>query len=222
MIKCIIIEDEPLARDLLTRYIQSTDGLQLLGSAEDAEEAQQQINTYKPDLIFLDIKLPDISGINFYKSLIHKPKVIFTTAYSEFAVEGFELEAVDYLLKPFGYERFLAAVNKLKSQLESEIDDIIIIKEDKKSYRVKLSSILFIESLGDYVKYHTHEKSYLATDTLKSLASSLPSNFLRIHKSYIVCLDHIEYLEGNRLKVNDQMLPLGYAYRESVSRLFKK
>lgn len=218
----MIIEDEPLAKDLLERYIQSTDGLSLIGVAEDAEEALALINQNYPDLLFLDIKLPGITGLDFYKSLIHKPKVIFTTAYPEFAVDGFELEAVDYLLKPFGYDRFLTAVNKTKERSTADQEGVVILREDKKAYRVKLASIQYIESLGDYVKYHTSDKTYITSETLKSLKNTLPTSFMRVHKSYIVSLDHIQYMEGNRLKVNEEMLPVGYAYRESVSKLFKK
>ena len=223
MIRCMIIEDEPLAKDLLERYIMETDGLTLVAIAEEAEEALSEIESNKPDLLFLDIKLPGISGLNFYKTLIKRPKVIFTTAYPEYAVDGFELEAIDYLLKPFAYERFLSAISKVKILLDSTPNqDVIIIKEDKKSHRIKLSSISYIESLGDYVKFHTLDRTYLSSETLKSLELSLPSSFIRTHKSYIVSLDAIDYMEGNRVKVNDQMLPVGYAYRESVSKLFKR
>lgn len=222
MITCMIIEDEPLAKDLLERYINETDELSLIAYAEDAEEAIQTIETSQPDLLFLDIKLPGTSGLNFYKTLIKKPKVIFTTAHPEFAIDGFELDAVDYLLKPFAYERFLSAVNKVKNFMSVDSQDHIIIKEDKKSYRVKLSSIHYIESIGDYVKFHTSEKVYISSETLKSLENSLPNTFMRIHKSFIVSLDHIAYMEGNRIKINEQMLPVGYAYRESVSKCFRK
>ncbi|WP_421875651.1 LytR/AlgR family response regulator transcription factor [Marinoscillum sp.] len=223
MIRCVIIEDEPLAKQLLERYVTETEGLELVGYAEDAEQAFDLINEKSPDLLFLDIQLPGLTGLNFYKSLIHKPKVIFTTAYPDHAVEGFELEAVDYLLKPFSYERFVKATMKAKSLLDTaKSDDVIIIKEDKKSYRVPLDQLLHIESIGDYVKVYTTDKTYLSSDTLKSLETQLPHPFMRVHKSFIVNMDQVAYLEGNRLKIQNTMVPIGYAYRESVSKLFKK
>ena len=223
MIRCVIIEDEPLAKQLLERYVTETEGLELVGYAEDAEQAFDLINEKSPDLLFLDIQLPGLTGLNFYKSLIHKPKVIFTTAYPDHAVEGFELEAVDYLLKPFSYERFVKATMKAKSLLDTaKSDDVIIIKEDKKSYRVPLDQLLHIESIGDYVKVYTINKTYLASDTLKSLETQLPHPFMRVHKSFIVNMDQVAYMEGNRLKIQNSMVPIGYAYRESVSKLFKK
>lgn len=223
MIRCVIIEDEPLAKQLLERYVTETEGLELVGYAEDAEQAFDLINEKSPDLLFLDIQLPGLTGLNFYKSLIHKPKVIFTTAYPDHAVEGFELEAVDYLLKPFSYERFVKATMKAKSLLDTtKSDDVIIIKEDKKSYRVPLNELLHIESIGDYVKVYTSDKTYLSSDTLKSLETQLPHPFMRVHKSFIVNMDQVAYMEGNRLKIQNSMVPIGYAYRESVSKLFKK
>jgi DNA-binding LytR/AlgR family response regulator len=174
------------------------------------------------DLLFLDINLPDLSGINFYQTLIQKPAVIFTTAYPEFAVEGFELEAVDYLLKPFSFERFRRAIGRVKSGAE-DVPEHITLKVDKKTYRLAHADIQYIESIGDYVKVHLHDQVLIASETMKKLEETLPGDqFMRVHKSYIVATDAIQYLEGNRLSLADQKIPVGHSYRARVSAFFQK
>ncbi len=213
-----------MARDILKKYIGEIGDLEIVGEALDGIEAMDKTETSNPDLIFLDVNLPKLSGLNFYKSLRKKPRVIFTTAYPDFAVEGFELEAVDYLLKPFSFERFVAAVDKAKGQLDSVTqEDVLVIKQDKKIFRIPFDEIQYFESIGDYVKVFSKNKNWISSDTLKNLDQTLPGElFLRIHKSYIVGLKHIEYLEGNQLKIGDKKLPVGHSYREKVSELFRK
>ena len=164
--------------------------------------------------------MPKLSGINFYKSLNQKPMVVFTTAYPEFAVEGFELDATDYLLKPFSFERFVKAVNKVKEKsiYQTDTDEkYILLKADRKVYKVDFSEILFFEALGDYVKAHLQDKVLIVTTTLKKLMEELPSSaFMRTHKSYIIAKSKIEYLEGNQIQLPQHKIPIGQSYREEV------
>ena len=223
---CLIIDDEPLSRDVIRNYVQDHPDLHLQGECKDAFEAMATLEKSKIDLIFLDINMPKLSGINFYKSLNQKPLVIFTTAYPEFAVEGFELDAVDYLLKPFSFERFIKGVNKAKGKVtvpEKETSDFMMLKADKKMYRTAYDDILFFESLGDYVKVHTKERVLIIASTLKKLLTELPeSRFLRTHKSYIISMTRVEYIEGNQIKIGEQMVSIGQAYREEVLARLKQ
>lgn len=224
-INCLIVDDEPLSRDVLRNYVQDHPDLNLQGECKDAFEAMTALEQNTIDLIFLDINMPKLSGINFYKSLNQKPMVIFTTAYPEFAVEGFELDAIDYLLKPFSFERFVKAINKVKGKngsQEKEISDFIMLKADKKMYRTAYEDILFFESLGDYVKVHTKERVLIIASTLKKLLTELPESlFIRTHKSFIISKSKVEYIEGNQIKIGDQMVSIGQAYREAVLNQLK-
>ena len=224
LIKCIIVDDEPLSRDILKTYISDHESLELVGECVDALEAGKLLRSEEVQLIFLDINMPKISGINFYKGLSEKPSVIFTTAYSNYAVEGFELNAIDYLVKPFGFDRFYAAIDKVlqkNSNTEQPSIDFITVKVDKRLFKVDISKILYIESIGDYAKIHTSEKVLISSETLKGYEHILPSNlFVRIHKSYIISLQHIDYLEGNQISVTDTKLPIGKAYRDNLKRRF--
>ena len=224
MIKCLIIDDEPLAREVLEEYVADLPMLQLVASCTNAVEALQRINKETIDLIFLDINMPKLSGIHFYKSLTHKPQVIFTTAYADHAIEGFELDAVDYLLKPFSFDRFLKAVNKVSSSNNNEPhSDFIMLKADKKSHKIDYDQIIYFESIGDYVKVHLKgSKTLIISETLRKLEEILPSSFLRIHKSYIISLSHLQYLEGNRAKIGDTKIPIGQSYRDKVNEVLGK
>ena len=227
-LNCLIVEDEPLAQNVLKNYIPAHPALQLVGICNDAMEAQVVLHEQEIDLIFLDINLPMLSGINFLKTLSTKPMVIFTTAYPEFAVEGFELDAVDYLLKPFSLERFLKAVNKaLQSKrsgqaMEEKGDEFISLRADKKVFRVFIPDILHLEAMGDYVRVTTANNSYLVNDSLRDLLSELPpQQFIRVHKSYAVARNKISFLEGNYIRVGDRDIPIGATYREEVFALLK-
>lgn len=226
MINCLIIEDEPLAQDILKQFVLDHPDLRLSGVFDNPMEAITVIESGQIDLLLLDINLPKISGINFYKSLSRKPLAMFTTAYAEYAVEGFEIDAVDYLVKPFPFDRFLKAITRVKERLHQnlvDIDQVLVIKADKKLYRIPYDQLLYIESLRDFVKIHTISSSVITSDTLKSLNQTLPGEkFLRIHKSYIVNLDKIDFLEGNQLSIAQMKLPIGQAYREDISKKFQK
>lgn len=224
----MIVEDEPLAREVLISYISDLGFLSLEFTCSDAIEALNILDSNHVDLIFLDINMPRLSGLSFYKSLNKRPKVIFTTAYSDHAVEGFELEATDYLLKPFSFERFVKAVSKAKTTLESEKDvstaDFIMLKADKKAHRVNYEDLLFFESIGDFVKAHMMDgKVLIVNETLRKLEEVLPEMlFIRVHKTYIIGTSHLEYIEGNRMKLGKEMIPIGQTYREKVNELFSK
>lgn len=224
MIQCLIIDDEPLAREVLESYVADLPSLNLIASCTDAVEALDWLNQESIDLIFLDINMPKLSGINFYKSLSKKPKVIFTTAYSDHAVEGFELEAVDYLLKPFSFERFVKAVNKVQLVGQGEKQaDFIMFKADKKNHKINFDQIMYFESIGDYVKVHLHgSKTLIISETLRKLEELLPSTFIRLHKSFIIAIPHLEYLEGNQAKIGETKIPIGQSYRDKVNEILKK
>ncbi len=224
MIKCLIIDDEPLSRDVLRRFVNDHPELSLVGECKDAIETLGVLSSEEVDLLLLDINMPKLSGVNFYKSLQQKPEVIFVTAYPEFAVEGFELNAVDYLMKPVSFERFVQAIERVKVKLSSTpgADDSILLKVDKKIYRTPFSDILFCEALGDYVKVHLAQKTLIVTSTLKGLLESLPvDQFLRTHKSYIINRTKFDYVEGNQVIMQAHRVPIGQAYREDVFKTLK-
>lgn len=228
--KCIIIEDEPLAQNVLKKYIADQPSLELVATCNDALEAQTILTKQTIHLLFLDINLPKLSGINFIKTLIHPPLIIFTTAYPEFAVEGFELNAVDYLLKPFSFERFLKAVNKALEKLNAANQNndgnnasFIFLKADKKIHKVDLDSIHFIEAIGDYMKVVTDSGQLIVNETMKKLQEDLPSkSFIRVHKSFIISRSKIKYIEGNYVQVEDKSIPIGATYRNEVLTAIEK
>lgn len=229
--RCMIIEDEPLAQNVLKKYIEELPSLELVAVCASALEAQGLIQAKNIQLLFLDINLPKLSGINFLKTLPHPPLVIFTTAYPEFAVEGFELDAVDYLLKPFSFERFLKAVNKATNKTLSNnpvpeaknAGDFIFLKADRKVYKIDLEDVLYAEATGDYVKVITSDRQYIAGLTLKKLQEELPApGFIRVHKSFIISTNKIKFFEGNYVKVGNTDIPIGAAYREEIFARLKE
>lgn len=222
MINCLIIDDEPLSRDVLKGFIQDHPDLNLAGECKDALEAMTFLEKQPVDLLFLDVNMPKLSGVNFYKSLQQKPEVVFTTAYPEFAVDGFELNAADYLMKPIAFERFLQAVQKVKAKFgggsESKPQqDYIMLKADKKMYRTPFDELLFCEALGDYVKVYLKDKVLIVTATMKKLLAELPSDqFIRTHKSFIINTAKFDYIEGNQIKIGEHTVAIGQSYREHV------
>lgn len=236
-IKCLVIDDERLAREYLKNYITKIPQLELVGDFNSPLKAIDLIKNNEVDLLFLDIQMPDITGINFMKSLDQKPEVIFTTAYQEYAVEGFNINAIDYLLKPFSFDRFFKAVNKvidkmdLKEAKTSEPSsihfpqnptiDYLTVKADRKLYKINFIHIKYIEGQRAYVTFHTNKKKITALASLKDLEEALPKeDFIRIHKSYIVSKRDILSLEGNIIEVDDAKLPVGKLYKEDVMKIF--
>ena len=225
-INCIIVDDEPASREILEKYIADCSELNLVDVCKNAMEANNCLNNNQIDLIFLDINMPRLSGMKFYKSIVNPPQVIFTTAYPEFAVEGFEVNAADYLLKPFPFDRFLKAVNKAveiigNKKKETGSTDFMLFKSDKKLYRVMVSDILYLEAVGDYVKIHLGEKFILVHDTFHNLVEQLADQqFVRVHKSFAVSLNKFDFIEGNQIIINKQSIPMGQAYRNDfMSRI---
>lgn len=237
MIRCIAIDDEPLALTQITGYIEKVPFLQLVKSCSSALEALDVIAPQPVDLIFADINMPDLNGMDFVKSLVKKPLVIFTTAYSEYAVEGFRVDALDYLLKPFGYGDFLKAANKALRQMEllkpsaivpevkdenspSESKDLYI-KADYKMIRIDMSKILYIESQNEYVRIFTEDqKPVMSLISMKLLEEKLPSGkFMRVHRSYMVNLSKITAVANNRIIFGkDTYIPIGNQYKDKFTQ----
>lgn len=228
-ISCLIVDDEPLAQDVLEAYVKNTPQLNLVGICNNAIEALEKMKLNQVDLIFLDIQMPEITGIDFLRTLKDPPMVIFSTAYQNYAVEGFELNAIDYLLKPFSLERFQKAVkkadelSKLKEEHLQREDEYIFIKSDQKLQKVHYNDILFIEALADYVKIHTPEKRYITLQTMKNMEEKLPDKyFKRVHRSFIVSLDKIMSIVGGSVEVSGQRIPIGKNYKESFFDALEK
>ncbi|NGP76518.1 response regulator transcription factor [Balneolaceae bacterium YR4-1] len=222
---CLVVDDEPSAQEVLKQYIADTPQLFLKGCCEDALAASEFLANNNVDLLFLDVNMPKLSGISFLKSQSEVPPVILTTAYDDYALEGYELDVLDYLLKPFSFERFLKAVQKLDKHADSSNEDtsVLTIRADKKTYRIATQDIRYIESAGDYVTIHTTEQRLTTYETLKNMESKLPADdFIRVHKSYIIAVSSIEYLEGNSVRVGDQFIPIGTTYRETVKQFFSE
>lgn len=225
-IKVIIVEDEPLARSGLETYIKDVDFLQLCEVCENAMEANNALHKHKPQLMFLDIEMPRLTGIEFLKSLQNPPMVIFTTAYPNYALQGFELDVIDYLVKPYSFARFLKAVNKahdlflLKSSETGNPEnapDYFFVKANNKLERVVYSDILYIEAMENYIIIYTPQQKLITLLTMKSLEDSLPSeNFLRIHKSYIVNKNSIHAIDGNELLVGAARLPISRQKKQEI------
>ena len=224
-IKCLIIDDEPAAQEILQRFTADDSRLELAGICSNAFEANNFLEEEKIDLLFLDINMPKLSGLAFYKSLNRPPAVIFTTAYPEYAVEGFEVEAVDYLLKPFTFERFYKAVSRVVNNA-AEINantDFILLSVEKKLYKININNINYLEAQRDYVNVCLKDRQLLVHDTLQNLQKQLPINrFERIHKSYVIALNKVEYIEGNMLVISNKYLPIGSTFRESFLKKIKK
>ncbi len=229
--KCLIVDDEPLALDVLEGYIQKVPSLQLVARCSNAMEAMKALRKNEVHILFLDIQMPEISGLDFLKSLKNPPAVIFTTAYSEYAIDGFNLDAVDYLLKPISFDRFLKAVNKTTALLSHEgaeresvkDNDHIFVKSDKKLIKIGLDEILYIEGLKDYVMIFTPAARIITLMTMKTLEEKLPSDrFVRIHRSYIISLDKMKSVTGNSVDIMGKSIPIGKLYRDPFMKLVER
>ena len=222
-IKCIIIEDEPLAAKVLSDYILQAPFLELQGTFKDAILATDWLRYNVTDLIFLDIHLPKLKGMAFLKTLTHPPAVIVTTAYHQYAVEGFDLNVTDYLLKPFEFERFLVAVNKIRTSErertgeKGEIKDYLFLNIQKKKVKILFSEIVYIESQREYIRIVTTKKEWVSKMSTHEIEALLPANlFKRIHRSFIVALNKIDSYTADTVEVNGVSLPIGRDYRDSI------
>ena len=234
-IRCLIVDDEPLAQRVIERYAENVSFLEIVQKCSSAIEAIEVLHNIEVDLIFLDINMPRLSGMDFLRTLKNPPLVIITTAYAEFAIQGYELDVVDYLMKPFAFDRFYKAIQKAeelirgKEQRVSESADpgkkeetFIFIKSSKKTFRVNLEDILYIEALGDYVKIYTTEKMIISYQSLKNIETLLPAtSFPRIHKSFIIALSRIDLIEGNHVKIKDRLVPIGTNFKGEFDKLIK-
>jgi len=228
-VNCIIVDDEPVAREILENHLERIETINIVASCKSAIEAFKIINTQPVDLIFLDINMPDISGLSFAKSMSKDYKVIFTTAYREYAVDGFDLRAVDYLLKPISFERLLQGVNKFfeensspvhspSGEIRMEKDDSIFVRSDRKMVKVNFKDIVFIESLSDYLKIHLEGGKVLVTrDTISNIEARLPiSDFIRIHRSFMVSKNKIETFTSDTIGIGKHEIPISRSYRDAV------
>ncbi len=233
-IRCIIVDDEPLARELIEGYLVKLPEFEIVASCVSAVEAFRKISQTPVDLMFLDIQMPEITGIDFLKNIKNPPQVIFTTAHREYALEGFELDVVDYLLKPIRFERFLKAIEKFKSSNnfakvqnfykdQANTPDYININADRKIYKIALKDILYIESERDYIKLTTLSRVILSKRTISSLENELPENrFIRIHRSTIVAIDKIVSFDTTMAEIGKRQFPIGRNYCDRVMKILKK
>ncbi len=224
LIRCVVLDDEFLAVKLISGYVEQTDGLLLSLKTTNAIEAVEAIQNGLADLVFLDVQMPEITGIEVMRIIRNtEAKVILTTAYTQYALDGYEHDIIDYLLKPVTFERFLIAVNKAKARLSAPfihkpeaLTDYIFVKTEYRLQKVALSSILYLEGLGDYIAFHTINGKILSLERMKNMDEVLPASFLRIHKSYIININNIDYVERGRIVINKEYLPVGETYKESV------
>ena len=225
-LQCIIADDEPIAREILESYIESIPNLELLASCKNAFEVMEVLQEKKVDLLFLDINMPKLSGLGLLKTLPQKPHVIITTAYPEYAVEGFELSVTDYLLKPFSLERFLQAVlkvpmngplnNQVAEGIKEGLTTSVFVKSDKRIVKINFADINYIEACGNYIKIFT-DTMILTPQTLSDFLKKLPDHFLRIHKSFVINFHQLKLIDGNRVILqNNVKIPIGKSYRKDL------
>lgn len=224
-INCVVIDDEPLARKGMKEYIADVDFLQLVGDFDNPLKAADMIGKGEVQLLFLDIQMPRITGLDFFKTLVSPPPVIFTTAYPQYALEGFEVNALDYLVKPISFNRFLSAALKAKEYYEvreqntapGNTADYFFIKADCKLVRIAFDDVLYVEALQNYVTIHTNTKKYMSYLTFKAVEDYLPADrFIKVHKSYIVAAARIDSIEGNDIRIGDQHIPISRNQKEEV------
>ncbi|CAM1369234.1 LytR/AlgR family response regulator transcription factor [Tenacibaculum xiamenense] len=227
VLQCIIADDEPIARQILENYIDSMPHLEIVAACKNAFEVLEVLKERSVDILFLDINMPKLSGLSLLKTMQQKPNVIITTAYPEYALEGFELAVTDYLLKPFSLERFLQAVNKINIQEAASIQttvsiekeeepNFIFVKSDKKIIKLFFDDINYIEAYGNYIKIYT-DSMLLTQQTLSDFLAKLPDFFTRIHKSFVINFDKLKIIDGNQIILqNDAKLPIGKSYRKSI------
>lgn len=231
MLKYVIIDDEPLAHEIIEEFCGMLPHLQLEQNCYNAMEAMQYLNKHTVDFMFLDINMPKLKGLDFLKTLTNPPKTIITTAYKEYALEGFELNVVDYILKPFSFDRLVKAVNKISdSKAEKTITEEVnsskdfkrfFVKGDKKHHQINLEDLLFIEAYGNYTKLFLKDEMIISHEKISHYETVLTNgNFLRVHKSFIIAIDKIKFIEGNRILISEHKIPIGQTYRLNVNKLF--
>ena len=222
-IKCIITDDEPMARKGLRGYIEKVDFLTIVGECEDAIQLNTMLKTMSVDLIFLDIEMPEMTGLELLLNLTNPPKVIIVSAYEQYAIKGYEFDVVDYLLKPVSFDRFLKSVNRIHDMLQTEQkedNDYIFVKSDKRLKKILFKEILFIECMENYVVIQTVSSKEIVYTTLKQLYESLPQNIFRqVHRSYIVNINQVTAIDGNQLSLNSCKIPVARNFRDEIFSL---
>lgn len=227
--RCIIVDDEPLAIEAIQMHIEKFDSLKLIATCTDAIQAFDQLRNARIDLMFLDIQMPEMTGLEFLKSLKNPPKVIFTTAYREYAIQAFDLDVIDYLLKPISFDRFMQAINKYFESAPKDVipteslfqnrqnEDFLYVKADKKNIKIKFRNILYIESIKDYVKFVCEHKTIISKIMIGNLIEQLPENlFMRIHKSYIIYIPNVEAFSSISVEVPGKEIPIGRNYKNET------
>lgn len=232
-VTCIIVDDEPMAREILESFVVKVPQLNLLKSCVNAMEAFEVINNEQIDLIFLDINMPEVSGLSLAASIHKNTKIIFTTAYREYAIDGFNLNAVDYLLKPIAFGRFLEAIQKLfeitNAKTNSKVitekkmsNTFIFVRADRKMVKINFEDIIYIESLSDYIKVHTLQEIITTRETIKNIEAKLPyTSFIRVHRSYIVSLEKITSYTNEFVELSKKVIPISRTYKESILEKLK-
>ena len=229
-LSCIIVDDEPVARKILQQFAEQVPFLNVMGKFENAIKAETFLKENTVDIMFLDIEMPKVSGLQLLQKMDTKPMVVLTTAFANYALEGYELDVIDYLLKPFAFSRFLKAVQKAKDyyQMKNKATGTsqpfyIFIKSDKRIEKIELNDILYAESIGNYVSICTENKRFVAYLTIKSLEAQLPSdNFIKIHQSYLVNSSRINAIEGNEIKIADKSLPISRNYKDNIMKVVQQ
>jgi DNA-binding LytR/AlgR family response regulator len=231
MIRCIVVDDEPLALDILSDYIEKVPALELVKATTSAFEALNLVQQNEADLVFLDVQMPELTGIQFLKIINGKCNVILTTAYPQYALDGYELDVVDYLLKPIAFDRFYKAVQKVQNNLSNSQNtstepitatttNFIFVKTEHKIQKIYLDDILYIEGLKDYISIFTPSERIITLQNMKKMEDALPSRqFIRVHKSYIIALDKIESIERSRIQIKNKIIPVGDTYRDSFFKI---
>lgn len=222
MINTIALDDEPLALKILENFCGQIDFLKLEKTFNKQSDAQKYLNKFPVDLIFLDIQMPQKNGLDFYKSISQNTKVIFTTAFSDYAVEAFEVNAVDYLVKPFSFERFLKAVDKLRENATKAEQDFFLLRADYQLHKINFGDIILVEALDDYVKIHLKDKKTItARQSLKNIQEKLPEkDFIRVHRSYIVPIKLIKSIINKSIKIDDFIIPIGEKYKDEIKNFY--
>ena len=221
---CLIVDDEPLARKLIASHLAKVEGLQLSGACNNAFEAASALQQKNIDLLFLDIQMPEFNGLQLIKTLKNPPAIILTTAHREFAADAFDLDVIDYLLKPVSFDRFLKAVNRYYEyatpalpEYRESADGHIIIKSDRKLVKVHLDEIRYVESLDDYVKVCLADREITTRETISKIAHSLPvDRFVRVHRSFVVSVRHVETISGDGVTIGRRLIPFGRAFKQSA------
>lgn len=217
-VKCVVVDDEPMAREIIENYIAKTPNLELIKSCKNASEAIVFLQENTVDLFFLDINMPEITGLSLAKIIHKKTKIIFTTAYREYAIDGFNLNVVDYLLKPISFDRFLEAIQKVSvSEIVEKSKDFMFVRADRKMVKINFDDIQYIESLSDYVKIFTSERTIITRETISNLEAKLSAKkFIRIHRSFIIAVKNINSYTNEFIEINQKALPISRSYKESV------